>query len=141
MEAEFNDDDVKTLFNGGQIEKIITKKDGSKTWKQKLAFNPETGQFDFISNNEEELTSYHCPCCQESLYKNGLKLKCKGCGFNMWTQAFKKTFSDKEISQLLEQRVTEKPVTGLKKKNGDTFSARLCLKIENGTEGNFGFVK
>lgn len=137
LEAEINEDDAKTLFEGGIIEKTLTKQDKSAKWKQKLGFDSEAGKFKFIEA-EDELTSFHCPCCQESLYRRNTKLNCKGCGFFMWTTPFYKQLSDKEIKQLLEQRMTEQPVTGLKKRDGGTFSTRLKLKIMD-NEGKVGF--
>lgn len=138
LDAKFSEDDIKLLFTGNTVTKKLTKKDKSASWEQKLKFNPIDGKLDFVEA-EDELTKFNCPCCQESLYRKGTKLNCKGCGFNMWTTPFHKQLSDTELSELFVQRVTEKPVTGLKKKDGGTFSTRLKLKIE-GNEGKFEFA-
>jgi DNA topoisomerase-3 len=73
------------LFEGKEVEKELTSKAGN-TWKQKIAFNRETGKLEFVktagatlNTQEPNITSFECPACHKNLMRDGYKLICD-CG-------------------------------------------------------------
>ncbi|MCI1644397.1 MAG: DNA topoisomerase [Bifidobacterium crudilactis] len=87
-----------------------------------------------------------CPKCGADVVKTGKIWQCStnkqeqqadgswkhtgGCGFKLFSTFAGKALTDRQISQLLEGKLIT--VKGLKKKNGDTFTAKLTLDKDTG---------
>lgn len=137
LDANFNEEDVKSLFTGGVIEKKLTKKDKSATWMQKLKFNPTEGKLDFVQAVEEE-TSIKCPDCIRSMYRIGRKLTCKNCNCSIWTKVAGTELSNEDISYIFKNGESKKTYS-FTKKDGGKFNAKLRLKKEGGKTDGFSF--
>jgi DNA topoisomerase-3 len=84
-----------------------------------------------------------CPRCESPVVLKGSKYTCSsnhftkgddgkwsrdaGCGFEFWQSVCGKKLTDKQAAQLIGKGVTSSKVSGLKNKQGKTFSARLRL--------------
>ena len=124
-EAEFNTDDVKTLFTGGIIEKELTKKETGKKWKQLLKFNPELGKLEFVKNVDKE-TTWQCPECHEPLFINGKVVKCHECNFSIWASLAQHDFTEKELDRLFTKGSTH-TIKDFVSKKGTVFSAKIKI--------------
>lgn len=141
MGATFSTQDAVTLFNGGIIEKKLTKADKSSSWIQKLKFDTEEGKLSFIKA-EDALTEIECPDCHENLYRNGAKLICHACNFAIWTtigsKTNKKELSEKDIKYILKHGHSEGKIKGFISSKGTEFSAKIVLN-KNGSDSRFEF--
>lgn len=67
-----------------------------------------------------------CPKCKSSLSERSKSISCSNCDFIFWKQSYGKSFNSKEISNLLQGKITK--VKGLKsKKNKTSYTANLKL--------------
>lgn len=135
--AKFSDEDVTTLFNGGVVEKELTKKDKSAKWIQKLKFNGVEGKLDFVQAVGEEIEVL-CPDCRKNMYLAGNKLSCKNCNCTVWTKVAGTELSTEDVSYIFENGESKKTYS-FTKKDGGKFNARLVLKREGGKTNGFGF--
>lgn len=136
-EAEFNTDDVKTLFTGGIIEKELTKKETGKKWKQLLKFDPILGKLEFVKATEKE-TNWLCPECKETLFRNGKVISCHGCGFKIWTTMAEHDLTDDELADLFTKGKTH-TIKDFVSKKKTVFSAKI--KIDNVQDKETGEIK
>ena len=81
-----------------------------------------------------------CPICGRDIVENRKGYSCwskddPGCGFVIWKQKSGKTLPVAVVKELIENRKTEKPVSGFRGRSGRSFSARL--KLEQTDEGKW----
>jgi DNA topoisomerase III len=74
-----------------------------------------------------------CPICGRDVIENRRGYSCwtkddPGCGFVIWKQKAGKTLSSTIATELMQNRRTEKPVTGFRGRSGRSFSAKLKLE-------------
>ena len=79
-----------------------------------------------------------CPICGRDIIENRKGYSCwsredPGCGFVIWKAKAGKNLNVAVARELIDNRKTEKAVTGFRSRNGRTFRARLALeKAEDG---------
>lgn len=117
--------EVSNLLSGEEITKTL-KKD-QKSWNQRLKYNFDTFELEFVKEETKE-SEYLCPNCNSSLKENSMKFECSnGCGFTFWKTAGKKMLTSSQIDNFFTKGDTGL-VKGLKSKTGNTFEAHIVLK-------------
>ena len=85
---------------------------------------------DGVSSEKER----KCPCCGKTLLSQKYTLTCPpekgGCGLKIYREAAGKKLSESMLDALCQGKTTPL-IKGFKKKDGTTFSARLCIDKEN----------
>ena len=119
---------LSVLLAGEKTPAFLLKKKDGTSFHARLYLEKGELKFDFSSG-------IRCPVCK----KNDIRLNRGGafcdCGFKLYRKTAGKQLTDTEMKQLLTKGKTKKAVAGLKKKNGDTFSAILLMD----EQGNISF--
>ena len=125
-EKTLSEAQVRELLEKGVTEEIkgFKSKDG-KEFSAKLKI--EEGKVAFVFF-EPQKTSFHCPCCSDSLTKEKWEWKCR-CGFSLNHEIAGKKLSDTHLDQLIHFGITN-TINGFKSKAGKIFSAKLKLNKE-----------
>lgn len=138
-DSEITDKEFMHLLAGEEIDKPIKK--GSTTWTQKLKYDPAEHKVVFVQRDapETKATEYICPNpkCGGEIENRGKLLKCKKCGFTLWTTTCGVELSDKQIERFFDKGSTG-VVKGLISKKGNKFEAEIVMKKDgSGTEFRF----
>lgn len=87
---------------------------------------------------EQKISSNHvCPLCGAPLKENNKAIGCSnfsqeegGCKFVVWKEVCSKKLSDTQLLELITDKRTKKPVTGMVSKAGNKFDAHLVFDAE-----------
>lgn len=85
---------------------------------------------------ERKVSEGHaCPICGAPLKENSKAIGCSnfsqeegGCKFVVWKEVCSKKLSDTQLTELITEKRTRKPVTGMVSKSGNKFDAILAYK-------------
>ncbi len=128
----FTEEEVINLLNTGKSDLVtdFKSKKGDK-FSAYVVFDKEEKAFSFeFPETSGTESDYKCPNCNSALIKNKWTYDCD-CGFKLQTGIAHKSFTDKNIAELLSNGITG-PIKGFKKKAGGTFSAKVSMDKETG---------
>lgn len=87
------------------------------------------GVLDEIDKAGTKKMNAKCPLCGADVIKAGFEYKCTKCDFSFHNRIAGKALTDEDAEDLLAGK-TVGPISGLKKKDGTTFSAKIRLNQE-----------
>ena len=110
---------LEDLINGEILGPFVFRKKDGSTFKARLKLIGD-GELKFVYG-----TGIACPICGKELRSNRGGFFCD-CGLALYRKVKEKTLTEKQLEELATKGHT-KVISGFKKKDGDTFSARLVL--------------
>lgn len=110
---------LEELINGEILGPFTFRKKDRSVFKARIKME-ERGDLKFVFG-----TGMACPLCGKELRSNRGGFFCD-CGLSLYRKVKEKTLTDKQLEDLATKGHT-KVIAGFKKKDGDTFSARLVL--------------
>lgn len=111
---------LEDLINGEIFGPFKFRRKDGTTFKARLRLIGD-GELKFVFG-----TGIACPLCGKELRSNRGGFFCD-CGLSLYRKVKEKTLTDKQLEDLATKGHT-KVLSGFKKKDGDTFSARLVLE-------------
>ena len=146
--GKLTDKDIEAIVKNGITDREVSlKSKAGKKYKAKLKLEdykliPDFGESKAGDMTTAIRTDYKCPKCGSPLFKRGQLLYCEkgsSCGFKMYTSICGKELTDERIKELIEDSVTSTPISGLKSKKGNEFTAILKRDDEGKISFDFNF--
>lgn len=132
--VEIPEKEWDAFFTNGKTGMIkgFKKKDGG-TFSAMLKYDPDSKQVVFAFESESDLK---CPTCGRSLLESTRTYTCPGtkdnsCAFVLWKRVYDKILPQSVVKKLLKDGISD-PVSGLKGRDGSSFTAPLKLDEETG---------
>ena len=132
--VEIPEKEWDAFFTNGKTGMIkgFKKKDGG-TFSAMLKYDPDSKQVVFAFESESDLK---CPTCGRSLLESTRTYTCPGtkdnsCAFVLWKRVYDKILPQSVVKKLLKDGISD-PVSGLKGRDGSSFTAPLKLDKETG---------